>query len=345
MVAMFAQLKDLQTIAGVIESSVNEKAVLDNETEYDEYEESTNPTPPVLTPIERKVIVLPSNRNVETDVSDLEIKFRTRQADSKLNQLRDLIADISFQFSHVIRGQIRKNIRTRSQKRIKSIHNQLTLHARIYSRCRNHLVALNCGESLLRKYRILTKEDLKSSTAILDPNQPGSTTLKLSWIWHSSKWLILNDNLFPSHISDPSSDLPIDPPSEATNGPDAGPAAGPGAGPRADAFTLNECKFFILFTLFSLLIFFKVKRVHFLRARAQKHRWDEEYILLNYEMQWTVRYFKNKSEKWNVAANYLDITSGAKSYALRQEFRWKRMAVKSDTIFKNTSSDYITPFV
>jgi hypothetical protein len=230
LVAMFAQLKDLQTVAGVIENPVNEKPILDNETEYDEYDESTNQTPHILTPIERKVIALPSNGNLETDVSDLEIKFRTRQANSELNQLRDLIADISFQYSHVVRGQIRKNIRTRSQKRIKLIHNQLTLHARIYARCRNHLVALNCEESILRRYRILTKEDLKSSTAILDPNKPGSTTLKLSWIWHSAKWLLLNDNAFPGAGADAASGPDVEPDVDAIPGP--------------DPVTLYECEIF-----------------------------------------------------------------------------------------------------
>ena len=232
LVAMFAELRDLQTAAGIIDNSLNEKPILDNELEYDEYEEPTIQTPSVLSgiPVERKVIILPSNGNVETDVSDLETKFRTRQADTELNHLRDLIADISFQFSHVIRGQIRKNIRTRSQKRIKSIHNQLTLHARIYARCRNHLVALNCGESILRQYRILSKVDLKSSTAILDPNQPGSTTLKLSWIWHSSKWLLLNDDTFPGADAEAGPDCRTDPDSNA--------------GPATDAVTLHECIFF-----------------------------------------------------------------------------------------------------
>ena len=242
---MFAELRDLQTAAGIIDNSLNEKPILDNETEYDEYDEPTVQTPSVLSgiPVERKVIILPSNGNVETDVSDLEIKFRTRQADTELNQLRDLIADISFQFSHVIRGQIRKNIRTRSQKRIKSIHNQLTLHARIYARCRNHLVALNCGETILRQYRILSKEDLKSSTAILDPNQPGSTSLKLSWIWHSSKWLLLNDNAFPGPDSDESSARRAD--------------SGSGAGPATDAVTLHECIFLF--------------RCHFLKFRLMNY--------------------------------------------------------------------------
>ena len=96
---------------------------MDIETEYDKYNESMNQTPPVLTLIEHKVIVLPLNGNVESDISDLEIKFWTRQANTVLNQLWDLIADISFQFLHVIHGQICKNICTKAQKRIKSVHN------------------------------------------------------------------------------------------------------------------------------------------------------------------------------------------------------------------------------
>ena len=110
LVAMFTQLKDLQTLAGIVGSSVNERPVLDNETDYDDYEESTNQTTPTFMPIEHKVIFLPSNGNVETDVSEIEIKFQKRQADTELHQLRDLIADISFQFSHVICGQICKKI-------------------------------------------------------------------------------------------------------------------------------------------------------------------------------------------------------------------------------------------
>ena len=73
--AMFSQLKDLQTIAGVIENFLYEKPILDIETEYDEYDESTNQTPPVLMLMEHKVIVLPSNGNVHSDISDLEVKF------------------------------------------------------------------------------------------------------------------------------------------------------------------------------------------------------------------------------------------------------------------------------
>jgi hypothetical protein len=38
----------------------------------------------------------------------------------------------------------------------------------------------------LDKYKILLKEHLKSSTALLNPNQPGSTRIQLSWIWQTA---------------------------------------------------------------------------------------------------------------------------------------------------------------
>jgi hypothetical protein len=249
---MFVQLKDLQTLAGVTENTSTGNPILDDETEYDEYEESaTAQTVTELTPIERKVIVLPSNGNLQANAtaSDLEIKFRVQQAKFQLNLLRDLIADISFQFSHVIRGQIRKNIRTRSQKRVKSLHNQLTLQARIYTRCRNHMVALDCDESLLSQYRVLTREDLKSSTAILDPNQPGSTSLKLSWIWHSGKWLLMQEDLA---LSGPEFVTGAGSTTEGGSSTDAETGTGTGTGDTQtlanDALTLQECR--LSFSLF-----------------------------------------------------------------------------------------------
>lgn len=62
-------------------------------------------------------------------------------------------------------------------------------------------------------------------------------------------------------------------------------------------------------------------------------------------MQWTVRFFDKESHKWKIGAETEGISSGGKAYALRQEARWKGMAVYSDTIFKNTSVDYVTPIV
>ena len=134
-----------------------------------------NPIPP-----EREMISLPYNDNFR----DLEVNLRKKQAHRQLNRLRELIANKSFQYSHVIRKAPRKEVRTRGRKDIKKITHEIALHARIYSRCRDRLITLGCDE-----FRLLTKDDIRSSTAILNPNEPGSSKLHLSWIWNTARFL------------------------------------------------------------------------------------------------------------------------------------------------------------
>jgi hypothetical protein len=57
-------------------------------------------------------------------------------------------------------------------------------------------------------------------------------------------------------------------------------------------------------------------------------------------MQWTVRYFLNKSRSWGEGAKTPDASPGAKVYARRQEIWWKKMSAISDAIFKRTSTLY-----
>jgi len=46
-------------------------------------------------------------------------------------------------------------------------------------------VQLGADDKTLKTFRILLKEDVKASTAILDPNIAGSSSLQLSWIWQT----------------------------------------------------------------------------------------------------------------------------------------------------------------
>ena len=47
--------------------------------------------------------------------------------------------------------------------------------------------SLGAGPAILQQYRKLTTDDVKASTAIVNPNEPGSTQLKLSWIWQTAR--------------------------------------------------------------------------------------------------------------------------------------------------------------
>ncbi|KAF8801024.1 hypothetical protein BYT27DRAFT_7116196, partial [Phlegmacium glaucopus] len=123
----------------------------------------------------------------------------------------------------------------------------------------------------------LQPEDIRASTAIVNPNEPGSTQLKLSWIWQT--------------------------------------AGGHRLGLAASA-------------------------IHWLRARAQLMRWQEEVTLTRYEMQWTVAFFSYSSHKWGMQ---LGSTAGAIAYAKHNQAMWHQFAIRADWTFSLLNDAYISP--
>jgi hypothetical protein len=87
---------------------------------------------------------------------------------------------------------------------------------------------------------------------------------------------------------------------------------------------------------------FAVKRVHWLRARAQKMRWREECIILRYEMQRTVRFFLHKSTYWTQALSPegRELSPGAAAYAHRKVRMWCDLARYADQSYKNCNNHY-----
>ena len=252
---MLVKLRQLQDAAGVADLTSDSRDFDENEGEFDEVGESASANNVIQSQrpsrnsepigVERQRLILPSNGNVGGTAIEIELHHRTTQARRQVNQLRDIIADISFQYSHVIRGSSRKSVRTAAQKRVKYLHNDLVLQARIYTRCRSRLIALGCDQRLLNVFRVLTRSDLKASTAILRPNVPGASSIQLSWIWQTGRW----------HIFQPDPQL----------GSQSNAAAVAVA--DADAANLLECSYIYSFTILMLIfvklnVFIGCVRVH-----------------------------------------------------------------------------------
>ena len=49
------------------------------------------------------------------------------------------------------------------------------------------MVRLGADQNVLNKFCILSREDVRASTGILKPNIPGSSNLRLSWIWQNGQ--------------------------------------------------------------------------------------------------------------------------------------------------------------
>ncbi len=120
-----------------------------------------------------------------------ELDVRTAQAAKLLGKIREAVAEKSFQYSHIQRQAPKKSVKTRSRTVIGKLNHQLALLSKIYGRNRARLVRLGAPAGVLDCYRVLVAADVKASTALLDPNQMGSRSLRLSWIWQI-------DNMDPS---------------------------------------------------------------------------------------------------------------------------------------------------
>ncbi|KAM6490327.1 hypothetical protein JOM56_014304 [Amanita muscaria] len=159
---------------GPMEASSSSSATVYNEAEFDDADEAPAPAFDLFpqevpyedcqVPPEWEKIPLPSNDDIDSDFRKLEINLRMKQANRQLQQLRELISNKSSQYSHVIQRAPRKDVRTRGRQDIKKLNHKIALHARIYSRCRDRLVTLGYDQ-----FRVLTKDDVKASTAILNP--------------------------------------------------------------------------------------------------------------------------------------------------------------------------------
>lgn len=144
---------------------------------------AAGPEPAILPPECRRLSMPSTWQSTDNVYRAVELKLRMSQADKTLQLLRDTIADKSFQYSHVIRVAPRKGVLTRARAAINKMNGLITYYSRVYGQCRAAMLRLGADDNLLDKYRILQKDDVKSSTAILNPNEPGSTRMKLSWIW------------------------------------------------------------------------------------------------------------------------------------------------------------------
>ena len=103
----------------------------------------------------------------------IELVLQRRQACQHLTDLRGAIANKLFQYSHVLRVAPGKMIRNRARSSIKKLNDVISFHCRAYTKCRLAMIRLAAGEHILSSFPVLSKQDVKASTALLTPNIPG----------------------------------------------------------------------------------------------------------------------------------------------------------------------------
>jgi hypothetical protein len=85
-----------------------------------------------------------------------------------------------------------------------------------------------------------------------------------------------------------------------------------------------------------------VQCVHWLLAQAQKHQWQEELILLKYEMEWTTRFFLHRGRKWQTLLKEIGLEPGPRAYVARQAAQWFTMAADAEHLFVQVNKEYVS---
>lgn len=128
---------------------------------------------------------LPSHGNIGDQVAlaNAELVLRRISANQHVAALRDAVAQKSLQYSDVIRNAPRKSVRTKSRALIAKINQRISFHCRAYRRCRAAIYRLSDNTDVQSLFPDLLPDHVKGSTALRQPNLPGSSELRLSWIW------------------------------------------------------------------------------------------------------------------------------------------------------------------
>ena len=156
---LFLQLKQMQQEAGVAEPNapiISSSEISDawDDLAFDPVLPDANTTPisfvpePVSfqpsrnpkhdigpAPIEDQIIALFFNGNISANYRNLELSHHISSAEDQLDQIQNLIAEKSFQFSHVICISPCKRVTMRARSTVKKLNNQIAEHCRFYARC------------------------------------------------------------------------------------------------------------------------------------------------------------------------------------------------------------------
>lgn len=127
--------------------NIDDNIVVDNDRGPDVAHQMPVPNDQETIPPEQRPLPMPSScLENGHPLRETELGFRKDQAARYLKALREVIAEKSFQYSHVLQVAPSKAVRTRARSLITKLNAKIALYSRIYARCRMTMVRLGADE-------------------------------------------------------------------------------------------------------------------------------------------------------------------------------------------------------
>ena len=123
------------------------------------------------------------NRNAAENLVKAELRLREGQLNDALHHIRIALGHKSYVFRNDVRPARTQRLKTRAWTEVHAVETSVQHHARVYNRARQALIELGADASLLHRYRVLERQDLKIDTTVIAPDVRGQRNKSLPWFW------------------------------------------------------------------------------------------------------------------------------------------------------------------
>jgi hypothetical protein len=143
---------------------------------------------------ENTILLLPSAFSRESllelggqEVADQERELRVGQANDALELLCDALATKSLIFGTKVRNANSQIKIMRSWGEVEKVNRKIRRYVATYRRARAALINLGLQNMELEKFQIITPNDLKMSSDMVEENRVGQRNDKIAWFWSLGK--------------------------------------------------------------------------------------------------------------------------------------------------------------
>ena len=123
------------------------------------------------------------NGSASKDLAKAELRLREGQLNDALHHIRIALGHKSYVFRNDVRPARTQRLKTRAWAEVHAVESSVQHHARVYNLARQAMKDLNADASLLNRYRVLERQDLKIDTTVIAPDVRGQRNKSLPWFW------------------------------------------------------------------------------------------------------------------------------------------------------------------
>jgi hypothetical protein len=123
------------------------------------------------------------NMNAAEDLAKAELRLREGQLNDSLHHIRIALGHKSYLFRNNVRPARTQRLKTRAWGEVHAVESTVQHHARVYNRARRSMLDLGAEASLLDRYKVLERRDLRIDTTVIAPDVRGQRNKSLPWFW------------------------------------------------------------------------------------------------------------------------------------------------------------------